>query len=153
MRFLRLCIQQYTSLWTIYCPRKPVIVYREGTNALWLVSRQVLCSENWKKVGLLALAASEIIPVQTHLPSNVTILHHTNVLPGQLSAGTVELLLNRCVTSCRVQCNRNLILQWAFVALGTHLIAAHSGAASRWTEDEWWPDISFGSCLLFLTAW
>lgn len=85
------------------------------------------CAEKIAKLAHCILAASQIIPVPTHSPSNVTILHHPNILLSLLSGSTVKLLLNRCVMSCRVQCNRNLRLEGAFVAPGTHLTAAHSG--------------------------
>lgn len=167
--FFSLCIQQHTSLWTIYCVKRPVIIYRKSTKPLWLVSRRVLCSENCKAGSLYIGCCSEIIPVPTRPPSNVTILHHPNVLPGLLSAGTVELLLNRCVTSTVVQCNRNLSLEGAFVALRTNLIAVHPGwfefcvwlpaelrrndglsfhVAQAWIRHE-----KLRQSLVFLTAW
>lgn len=151
MQILSCSMWQNTSLW-------PFIVW--GSQWSFIEKAQTLCDSRpdrccVQKIASLAhclLAASEIIPVPTHSPSNVTILHHPNVLPGLLSAATVELLLNRFVASCKVQCNRNLSLEGAFVALGTHLIAAHLCrfelcAASCCTEGEWWPGILLGSGL------
>lgn len=37
-----LCMQQCTSLWIIYYLRKTVIMWRDNTNPLWFLSRQVL---------------------------------------------------------------------------------------------------------------
>lgn len=108
-------IQQYTSLWTNYS--LPVIVYSGGTGSLWLVSS--MCRvQTIAKLAHCILAAAEIIPAPTHLPLNVTILHHPNIFLLLLSAGTAELLLKRCVTSCRIQCNRNLKHTGSFCSSG-----------------------------------
>lgn len=63
------------------------------------------CVEKMAKLAHCILAVSEV-------------LHHLSAPPGPLSAGAVELLLNRCVTSCRVQYKKEPKLRGCFCNLG-----------------------------------